>query len=232
METKKFVSLSSDDMMNNLIQKRSLAEEVAEQIRAEIGKGSYQAGEQLPIEAELMKKFGVGRSSVREAVRILANSGLLRVQQGVGTFIEQPAGITEPFVQRLKRADAHDLNEVRHLLEMKIAEKAALNRTAADLGEMERHLKRRTIAADAGVVEDCIQADIDFHLSIARASGNEILADMYQSFAIHLQSWFAQLYPDTAIFHATFHLHEQLYRHIKSGDSRKAWEAAAKILNN
>lgn len=224
--------LSSDDMMNSVIQKRSLADEVAEKIRFEIHSGKYAAGEQLPIEADLMKTFGVGRSSVREAVRILANSGLLRVQQGVGTFVEAPAGIMEPFVQRLKRADAEDLNEVRHLLEMKLAEKAALNHTAADLVNMQSHLDKRRQAADEGSIEGCIQADIDFHLSIAKASGNEILADLYQAFAMHLKNWFAQLYPDTAIYKATMHLHEALYESIKAGDGHKAWAAAAKILDN
>lgn len=219
-------------MMNTVIQKRSLADEVAEQIRSEISAGNYRAGEQLPIEAELMKTFGVGRSSVREAVRILANSGLVRVQQGVGTFIEAPVGITEPFVQRLKRAEAHDLNEVRHLLEMKIAEKAALNHTAADLALMQSHLEKRRQAADQGLIEGCIQADIDFHLSIAKASGNEILADLYQSFAMHLKNWFAQLYLNTEAFQETMQFHEELYLSIKARNSKKAWEAAAKILNH
>jgi len=218
-------------MMNSIIQKRSLAEEVAEQLRSEISAGSYRAGDQLPIEAELMKTFGVGRSSIREAVRILANSGLVRVQQGVGTFIEAPAGITEPFVQRLKRADAHDLDEVRHLLEMKIAEKAALNHTREDLRQMQLHLDKRRLSAEQGSVEGCIQADIDFHLSVAKASGNEILADLYQSFAMHLKSWFAQIYPDTAVFKETMELHENLYLSIKARAGKKAWEAAAKILN-
>ena len=116
-------------MMTSIINKKSLAEEVAEQLRTAINNGTYKVDEQLPTEPELMKQFGVGRSSVREAIRILANSGLLRVQQGVGTFIEAHAGITEPFHQRLKRAEAPDLDEVRQLLEMKIAEKAAANRT-------------------------------------------------------------------------------------------------------
>lgn len=219
-------------MMNAIIQKRSLAEEVAEQIRLEIGAGNYQPGQQLPIEADLMKKFGVGRSSVREAVRILANSGLLRVQQGVGTFIEEPVGITEPFVQRLKRADAHDLDEVRHLLEMKIAEKAALNHTKAHLVAMQLHLDKRRQAAANGLIEDCIIADIDFHQSIAKASGNDILADLYQSFAMHLKSWFAQIYQDADIFKETMSLHEELYQRIKARDAKGAWEAAAQILNH
>src|SRR5882757_6335597 len=144
-------------MMMTVIHKRSLAEEVAEQLRKAIADGKYKTGEQLPTEPELMKQFGVGRSSVREAIRILANSGLLRVQQGVGTFIEASTGINEPFHQRLKRAEAHDLNEVRQLLEMKIAEKAAANRTEEDLEKIKAKLDKRTAVAHGGSMEECIE---------------------------------------------------------------------------
>src|SRR5882757_1603929 len=100
-------------MMNTPIRKFSLAQEVAEKLGDRIRAGRYREGEQLPTEPELMKQFGVGRSSIREAIRILANSGMLRVQQGVGTFIEAHSGIMEPLLQRFKRAEAKDLDEVR-----------------------------------------------------------------------------------------------------------------------
>ena len=216
-------------MMTSIIHKRSLAEEVAEQLRTAITNGNYKADEQLPTEPELMKQFGVGRSSVREAIRILANSGLLRVQQGVGTFIEAPAGITEPFHQRLKRAEAPDLDEVRQLLEMKIAEKAAANRTNDDLKKIKAALDKRTaMAHGAGSLEDCVMADIDFHMSIAEAAGNPILTDLYQSFCIQLKSWFMKAYPDVSIFQDT--LHEQLYESIKARDEKKAWDCIAQII--
>jgi DNA-binding FadR family transcriptional regulator len=216
-------------MMVSIINKRSLAEEVAEQLRTAITNGSYKADEQLPTEPELMKQFGVGRSSIREAIRILANSGLLRVQQGVGTFMEAPAGITEPFHQRLKRAEAPDLDEVRQLLEMKIAEKAAANRTNQDLKKIKAALDKRTaMAHGAGLLEDCVQADIDFHMSIAEAAGNPILTDLYQSFCIQLKSWFMQAYPDVSIFQDT--LHEELYESIKARDEKKAWDCIAQII--
>ncbi|NHA07230.1 FadR family transcriptional regulator [Mucilaginibacter sp. HC2] len=215
-------------MMMNVIHKKSLAEEVAEQLRKAIADGKYKTGEQLPTEPELMKQFGVGRSSVREAIRILANSGLLRVQQGVGTFIEAPAGINEPFHQRLKRAEAYDLDEVRQLLEMKIAEKAAVNRTEADLKKIKTKLDKRTAMAFGGTMEECIEADIEFHMSIAEAAGNPILADLYQSFCIQLKGWFLKLYPDTTIFQDT--LHEELYESIKNRDEKKAWNCITQII--
>jgi DNA-binding FadR family transcriptional regulator len=216
-------------MMMPIINKKSLAEEVAEQLRTPIINGDYKADEQLPTEPELMKQFGVGRSSIREAIRILANSGLLRVQQGVGTFIEAPAGITEPFHQRLKRAEAPHLDEVRRLLEMKIAEKAAANRTNDDLKKIKAALDKRTaMAHGAGSLEDCVQADIDFHMSIAEAAGNPVLTDLYQSFCIQLKSWFMKAYPDVSIFQDT--LHEQLYESIKDRDEKKAWDCIAQII--
>src|ERR1700744_4790390 len=105
---------SSDDKMNqNLIPRKSLADEVAAKLQEQILKGGYKVNQKLPVEAELMKSFGVGRSTIREAVKILVNSGFLRVQQGIGTFIEDSSGINEPLSQRLKRADRKDIYEVR-----------------------------------------------------------------------------------------------------------------------
>ena len=218
-------------MMNSKIQKQSLADEVAGRIRQQIAGGIYRDGQQLPTEPELMKQFGVGRSSVREAVRILANSGLLRVQQGVGTFIQNHAGIAEPFLQRLKRSKGEELDEIRQLLEMKIAEKAALNRTARDIKKMRTALDKRTTAANNGLVEECIQADIDFHTCIAEASGNDILADLYKSFAVHLKSWFVERHISVESFKVTTRLHEDLLKSIQDGNSRQAWMFASRIIN-
>jgi len=216
--------------MNTPINKRSLADEVAEQLRLGISEGHYRVGEQLPTEPELMKQFSVGRSSIREAIRILANSGFLKVQQGVGTFIQDHSGITEPFQQRLKRAEAKDLDEVRQLLEMKIAKKAAVNHTEKDIQKIKAMLDKRNASAQSGSLEECVQADIDFHMSIAEAAGNPILTDLYQSFAIQLKGWFLKLYPDIKIFRDTTAIHEELYQCIKARDGEKAWNCIDRII--
>ncbi len=216
--------------MNTLIQKKSLADEVAAKLQEQISLGHYKVNDKLPIEPELMKNFGVGRSTIREAIKILTNSGLLRVQQGVGTFVEQVTANREPMDQRLKRANMQDLNEVRQLLEIKIAEKAALNRTEKDIAAMKTHLANRKIAAEAGLLEACVDADIQFHVAIAEASKNEILADLYKSASVHLKNWFMQIYPDTGIFIETSAIHEQLYKSIIAGDAKKAWSIAEKII--
>lgn len=213
-----------------MIDKQSLAEKVAASLQQQVALGHYKTGEKLPTEPELMKIFGVGRSTIREAIKLLANSGLLKVQQGLGTFVANSSGGSEPFDQRIRRAKSDDLNEVRSLLEIKIAEKAAVNRTIADIEKMKHFLQERKIAAANGSVGDCIQADVNFHIAIAEASNNEILAELYKAAAIHLKKWFLNLYTDTRAFQDTYNLHERLLKSIIDGDPRKAWDAASKIL--
>ncbi|WP_374166071.1 FadR/GntR family transcriptional regulator [Arcticibacter sp. MXS-1] len=214
------------------LQKKSLAEEVAEKIQEQISSGHYKINDKLPIEPELMKSFGVGRSSIREAIKLLTNSGLLRVQQGLGTFVERSIADAEPLAKRLQRAKFEDLDEVRQLLEMKIAEKAAVNRTDEDINQISQALEQRNIAAQQGLLEVCIAADIRFHTAIAEASGNEILADLYKSVAVHLEKGFLQSYTDTAIFEDTYQLHEKLLRAITRQDAKKAWSLAAEIIGH
>lgn len=220
---------SSDDMM---IKRKSLADEVAARLQEQVSLGRYKVNDKLPIEPELMKTFGVGRSTIREAIKLLINSGLLRVQQGVGTFVDRPTSSNEPIEQRLKRAKFEDLDEVRQLLEMKIAEKAAINRNVQDIEAISTALLQRKTAAVEGRLNDCVSADIRFHTAIAEATGNDILADLYKSAAIHLENGFLQMYTDTEPFKQTYHLHEQLLKNIIAGDAKKALSTAAKIIGH
>ena len=218
--------------MKAIIDKQSLADKVAHKLQEQISLGHYKFNDKLPIEPDLMKMFGVGRSTIREAIKILANSGLLRVQQGAGTFVDNVSGGREPLHQRLKRSNMKDLNEVRELLEMKIAQKAAANRTEHDIAAMQKHLQARKINADAGLLEECIKADINFHVAIAEASKNEILADLYKSASLHLQNFFLQIYFDTETFKETYHLHDRLLKNIIARDGKKAWNTAAEIIGH
>lgn len=218
--------------MKTIIQRKSLADEVASKLQKQILGGHYKLHEKLPIESELMKTFGVGRSTIREAIKLLANSGLLRVQQGIGTFVENTSIHTEPIEQRFKRADYRELDEVRQLLEMKIAEKAAINRTKRDIDQIRLYLAARKRAAESGLLEDCIDADVNFHISIAEASQNEILTDLYKTVSIHLKNWFQNIYVDTSVFLHTQQFHEQLLRDIIANNPKKAWNTAAKIIGH
>jgi DNA-binding FadR family transcriptional regulator len=215
-------------MSPNIIPRKSLADEVAAKLQELLFKGTYKLNQKLPVEAELMKAFGVGRSTIREAVKLLVNSGFLRVQQGIGTFVEDSSGINEPLGQRLKRASAKNIDEVREILEMKIAEKAAMNRTGNDISKLEHFLKKRTLAANDNLIEDCIDAHVNFHIVLAEASKNDILSDLYMQFAAQLKTDLMNTHQDTSFFKNADN-HHNLFDSILREDPKMAWHWSAKI---
>lgn len=210
-------------------QRTALADTVAGKLKQLIKSGTYKTGDKLPTEPELMQQFGVGRSSVREAIRILANCGLVLVKQGLGTFVTLNEGLDEPLHLRLKRAGDGDLKEVRQLLELKAAEKAALNRTQKDISKMTSLLKKRKQAAEKDRIDACIESDIQFHIAIAEASKNEILADLYKTIAVQIKRSFVQVHEDTAVFLEKHSVHEELLQSIIDKDPKRAWKCVAGI---
>jgi DNA-binding FadR family transcriptional regulator len=218
-------------MNENIIPRKSLADEVASKLQEKILKGGYKVNQKLPVEAELMKSYGVGRSTVREAVKILVNSGFLKVQQGIGTFIKETSGINEPLSQRLKRADPKNIDEVREILELNIAEKAALNRTGNDISKLEYFLDKRTKAANENLLTECIDAHISFYIALAGASKNDILADLYKLFAMHLKNELLNNHGDTAFFKEAPDEYRNLLDGILRQDPRKAGYWSAKITS-
>lgn len=217
--------------MTKILQKESLAEQLTNLLKNEIAQGKYSVGQKLPTEAQLVQDYGIGRSTVREAIKALSNIGLLSVQQGRGTYVEKQTVNEESIDHRMARANIKELNEVREILELKIAEKAALNRTAKDLKNIEKSLEARKLYAESGDLVNCIEADINFHLAVAKASHNEMLYDIYKATSEHLKNWFQKTYKDTSTLKESHERHVALFRCIEAGDSLKAWKATELIIS-
>jgi len=211
------------------ISHRSLADEVASLLQDKILKGDYKVNQKLPVEAKLMEIYGVGRSTVREAVKILVNSGFLRVLQGKGTFIEDNTGMNEPLNQQLKRASHQNIADVRYMLEIKIAEKAASNRTGNDISKLEHFLNKRTKAADKNLIEECIEAHISFYQVLADASKNDLLAGLFKQFLLKLKTEMLENYKDTTFFKEKRDHYQNLLDGVLRQDPKKASYWSGKI---
>ena len=212
-----------------IIQKKSLADMIAETLKQQITEGTYRAGDKLPTEPELMKTFGVGRSSVREAVKLLVNMGVVRVQQGSGTFVAVPSNNDDVNI-KMSTADRTELDEVRKILDIAIVEKAVARRTEKDIERMQSSLEARKANAKNGLLKECIEADLNFHIAIADATYNRILADIYRSASLHLLSEFNRIYDGTNCFINSQSSHEKLLRYIIAGDLKNARKMAIKIV--
>ena len=139
-------------------------------------------GDPLPTERELTQAYGVGRSSVREALRMLESQGLI-VSRGSGVFVV--AEFANPFNQSLSlllsldESNLHELYEMRKLLEGELAALAAERRTDEDLGRMLTALQEMRDGLDSE--EHYIEADVRFHLAIADATKNRCAVRMMQA---------------------------------------------------
>ncbi|MDQ2841419.1 MAG: FadR family transcriptional regulator [Acidobacteriota bacterium] len=147
--------------------------------RALIASGEIKPGTRLPPERELAKRFGASRSSLRPVLKLLENVGVLSQHVGDGTYLKNDAtGILSVPLNFLILLDGVSLIEVfeaRLMLEPELAARAAQSASGEDLEAM-----RATLAA---FKENLVDADVNFHLAICRATRNRICMRMFE--AIH-----------------------------------------------
>lgn len=163
--------------------RRKLAETVAEQVLREISGRGHAPGTRMPSERELMAALGVGRSTVREALNGLALLGVIEIRHGQGAFVaRKPDWVSAPEITTaLAKGVTLDLLEARNPVETEIARLAALRRTPADLKEIEAVLEKHARALERG--RAAARHSARFHLVLAQAAHNEVLAGFVASFA-------------------------------------------------
>jgi GntR family transcriptional repressor for pyruvate dehydrogenase complex len=163
--------------MFRAIKKTRIHEEVFSQIHELIREGRFKARDQLPSERELAETFKVSRTSVREALRVLENQGLIISRTGTGNFVaDLPVeSLIGPLARMLideKKALA-DVFELRKLIEPHIAALAAERATERDVAQLKRIVAKQTDAVSRG--ETGVEADAELHLCISRATQNQAL---------------------------------------------------------
>lgn len=157
-----------------------LAQSVADGIRSLIMHNGMAAGDRLPTESELMARFDVGRSTIREAIKQLQAENVVTILHGKGSFVadrtgvgKDPLGLSFEEQSRVLR----ELMEVRLLLEPGIAGEAASRRTEEDIAAMRTSVEQMAAASSAG--EDYERFDYGFHITMAESLHNSVLRRMY-----------------------------------------------------
>ena len=209
-----------------------LSDQISVRIRQNILNKKYKAGKKIPTEKELMEIYSVGRSTIREAIKSLTMAGIVSVQQGNGTFVNEE-NPSQTIDERLKNADFDEINSVRKLLEEEIVKLAVEHHTAEQLQEMEHQLALRKQAIADEDRQQCANADIAFHTAIAKASSNKVLLNLYQHFTHTIRSFFSKReLQGVGHFAMSHHLHEDLYKAIKGKRKKQALDIIKYILDN
>lgn len=158
----------------------AMARDIADKIRGNIVLRGLAPGEQLPTEATLMTQYGVSRSTVREAMKLLQAEHIVEIRRGLGSFVASKTGIGEDPLGLQFAEQEHlleNLMEVRLLMEPAIAKEAAARRTEEDIGRMEENIRlmREAAAAD----RDYIDYDYGFHTAVVESVHNSVLERIY-----------------------------------------------------
>lgn len=198
-----------------------------EQLRARILGGEWPVGGRIPTEPQLVAALGVGRNTVREAVRALVHAGVLECRQGSGTYVVSTDELAPVVARRLADDRMAEVIEVRRAFEVEAARLAALRRTSADLVALDGALAAREAAWRTGRVDDFVEADAALHTAVVAAAHNAMLAELYASVGAALRSTVAHAMGD-ALEPERYVDHGRLVEAIRDGDpARSAIEAGA-----
>ncbi|MFT4039445.1 MAG: FadR/GntR family transcriptional regulator [Thermomicrobiales bacterium] len=212
------------------LQRVGLVEQSIAALQARIERGDWEVGERLPPEQHLAAQLGVGRSTVREAVRALASIGLVQSRQGAGAFVQAHTAPEANLARRLERAAMLDVYEVRQGLELQAAPLAARRRSAADLERMQEALRRRKRARRLGRMRAWVDADIDFHQAVIDAAHNPVLSDVYRAFTGALRASLDTISADADQTRDGHDDHVALVSAIARHDGEAAMTATLRIL--
>ena len=158
---------------------RGLVNEVVDSLATSIREGRLQPGEKLPTEAEIMVRFDVSRTVVRESLSRLQASSLVETRHGIGTFVLAPH---DPGNFKITTEDFATIDDVISVLELRIsleteaAGLAARRRTDENLRAMEIALQAFQDSIDCDA--DAVAPDFQFHMEVARSTGNRHFADL------------------------------------------------------
>jgi GntR family transcriptional regulator, transcriptional repressor for pyruvate dehydrogenase complex len=215
-----------------------LVGETIQLLRSRLASGEFKIGDKIPSEAALIEELGIGRTTLREAVRVLQHEGLLVVRQGAGTYLQS---VKEGSIlsSRLREARVLEVLEVRRALELEIARLAAVRRSDAALAAIKGALERMRHALAVPDMQSFLEADLEIYRVLAMSTGNSIMVEIHTSFSDALRLALTQIVSIPGVTHNCLGRHEQLYEAIEARDADLAeaitqahLERLAKLAND
>ncbi|MDY7535271.1 FadR/GntR family transcriptional regulator [Pseudomonas sp. Bout1] len=209
--------------------KRSLVDQALDQLRQRITQGVWAIGERLPTEPELSAELGISRNTVREAMRVLAFSGLIEIRQGDGSYLRS---MTDPLgaMKALSHCTVAQAQETRQILEVEAIGLAALRRTDEDLIALREALKTSGEHYH-GDLEHYISCDLVFHKRLVDAAHNPALSELYLYFSSIVGAQLRQTLNIQPRRQAVFDLHGALLEAVEQRDPERAKALCRQLIN-
>jgi GntR family transcriptional regulator, transcriptional repressor for pyruvate dehydrogenase complex len=214
-----------------------VSEQIADQLRSSILAGEFSPGEKLPPERELAELFGVSRPSVRQAINMLATSGMVISSQGVGTIVLSiVAPSSETHLSELLRVEqemALKILEVRKGVEGWTVFYAAKRALPEDLSRLQLVINAMEKNFGSGI--NSLDYDVNFHILIARAAHNvawlQLMQTLFDSMRKFQQSVWRSIYFPKEDYHIPYEFHRLIFEAIRRKDGESAQRLMLEHLN-
>lgn len=214
------------------IEQNTVTELVAQRLVAQLSNGALRPGDKLPPERELARQLNVGRTTVREALKLLTLSGLLEAKRGDGTYVRRE--FTSFLSQQIEWPVLLSVNEVemifdvREALEVKAARLAAKRATPEEIEKIS--VFRQLLEIKGRDIERETDLDLEFHHAIAGASHNALLSSLMLSLQNILRQYIALSNQMTDRLETTIAEHQAIYDAIAARDPDAAERAMIEHL--
>lgn len=227
-------SQMSDHLTRRLqpIHRKKVSEEIAARLQTWIRK-DLKPGDKLPPERELVRMFGVSRSSVRDAIHKLQLAGFVETRHGVGTVACNPENYAAvvPLTSVLTRKGdlVAELMDVRRIIEPALAARAALRATPAEIDRFEEILQRQAAKSKRG--EPAVAEDTEFHYAIALAAHNSIVLKLLDTLMALLRPTRESRLQDAGRMHKSLSGHLKVLDAIMRRDAASAEDAMRRHID-
>ena len=216
------------------VTRTTLTADICRKLAAQLIRGHWKAGEKIPAERELCEKLGVGRASLREALKALEIMGMIETRLGDGTYVcRRSEFFSRPLLWAIassSEAETRELVEARILIEVELAGLAAERATAANIDRLSQELDR--MEERKANPQAFVQADVDFHLEIGNAASNQILMNALQLIRNLLQEWILTAVDVEGVPAKACAQHKRILQAIRAHDSEAARKAMQKHLKD
>ncbi len=218
------------------IKPKKVSSQIADQIRSSILAGDFSPGDKLPPERELAEMFSVSRPSVREALNLLASSGLVMSYQGGGTvvmsLVETTAANPLSELIRVQQDRALDVIEVRKCMESWTAYYAAQRALPEDIRRMEEIIA--AMERNLNGLQPSEDLDANLHIVIARATHNivwlHLMQSLFDAMKEFQQGVWRAVYLTSEDHHLLYRHHLDIFEAIRDKKAEAARQAMMEHL--
>jgi GntR family transcriptional repressor for pyruvate dehydrogenase complex len=213
------------------IKRKTVVAQVMDKIRYLISSGQFKTGDKMPTETQMAEMFGIGRSSIREAIKVFNYLGVLDTQTAKGTFVCDRSSISSEALTwsiLLGRDDYYELIDTRGAIEswalMNLAEQYSRDpeSVAPLLAAIKSNIDRMRNAVATNLRDELAQADYEFHAQVIAGFGNDLFDNVYSVLRAFMYEEIEKSHQGFSDLSTIIGEHQEFYDAIVSGDPIEA----------